>query len=809
MPETAPNPTESQSRSSFSTGEVDFNFQPYVAKNYLLVIAINGYAEDPVQLPPLKNCVKDSEDLIKVLLENYEFEEENVRFLYSLEKQHGDTEEETKAANEAAEKARPYVKLKRGEATEENIFNQFRKLAEEIGEEQKAKPNLKINLIMYYAGHGIYDKFLDQGYWIPVDAKNGDYFRYIPNSIIQSFLSAVKTHHTFMISDSCFSGSLFASGTERAVASSRLEKDASRWGLTAGRNEPVSDGEGENSPFSTALLSELQKEEVATIGVQEICVKVLEKVAANDKQTPRGEPLRVPGHDGGQFIFRKKANANKHFEIGRMLMELAEYRPERATYRSAEKQFALAVRLEAKPEEKGKYAFWQAKALCAAGSPAKAGAVLKENAAALDAMKTAQKSLQRRSTALELTGLVELIQTRNTEQIYLLRAELEPSSQGRNTEPDSRRWQLLELLECMKQDPEMTQQLSETEYESYKGILKNKGKDAVAELNKIAKRLLEVSRPKDTSDPKGPKAKRYALLIGIDQYHHLPKLSACVKDARILGELLENQFSFNAHYYLDATKKEILDAFKQLERERTQQDICVIYYAGNSTLTAEEELILFPVDAQPKDPESGISGKLLNDLIESAHPGMTTLIIDACHAGAMAAHATATGYTLLAGCKADQTAGEMPSGGVFTTALLEVIHEIAGKQEGDELMDVSKELAKRTTVVRDIQEPQFVGMHNFTEDILGKLRFGKPFLRNMMTLFHGEPRPISGMLLEKISNYFQENEGLKIGPEAIWKMAKAYESLNQPEHAATCLSLALDQMETLEEIENDAQSATR
>ena len=79
-----------------------------------------------------------------------------------------------------------------------------------------------------------------------------------------------------------------------------------RWGLTAGRNEIATDGQpGGNSPFAESILYELRNAN-GPVGVAELCYKVLEIVAANADQTPRGEPLKIDGHRGGQFVFHLK-----------------------------------------------------------------------------------------------------------------------------------------------------------------------------------------------------------------------------------------------------------------------------------------------------------------------------------------------------------------------------------------------------------------------------------------------------------------------------------------------------------------------
>ncbi len=232
-------------------------------KNFLFIIAIDAYQH----CPKLYNCVKDANDLIGVLTSQYDFDKENIVTLF----------------NEAA--------------TEKNIFNHFRKLAKAITPED--------NLLIYFSGHGEYDAVFDEGYWIPVNGQMGAYEDFLPNSKIKTFLRKINSRHTFLVADSCFSGSLFMRFKSAGIAK-RLERIPSRWGLTAGRNEVVADGKaGNNSPFADSLLYHL-KNNKQPLGVATLCNLVLESVAAGTNQTPRGEPLNIEGHKGGQFFFNPK-----------------------------------------------------------------------------------------------------------------------------------------------------------------------------------------------------------------------------------------------------------------------------------------------------------------------------------------------------------------------------------------------------------------------------------------------------------------------------------------------------------------------
>lgn len=271
------------------TAETQSNAQAPKGINYVLVIAIDAY----VHCPPLYNCVKDAHDLIELLTERYQFERNNFKEIFNAA------------------------------ATRANIYNAFRDLA------QRVTPN--DNLLIYFSGHGEYDPVLKRGFWIPVDANPGDHYQYISNSDIKDFLAAINSHHTFLMADSCFSGALFAKGVAKNITK-RYEIDPSRWGLTAGRTEIVSDGKpGDNSPFAESLLYRLRQNTDA-LGVAELCAYVTEYVQAKTNQTPIGEPLKVEGHKNGQFVFHLKKDEARDWEATHQHNTLAAYERFLGTY---------------------------------------------------------------------------------------------------------------------------------------------------------------------------------------------------------------------------------------------------------------------------------------------------------------------------------------------------------------------------------------------------------------------------------------------------------------------------------------------
>lgn len=229
--------------------------------NYLLAIAINDY----LHCPKLNNAVKDIEDFEALMIEKFGFEKKNTKL------------------------------IRNDEATHQNILNEFKRLINVV------KPDDSV--IIYFSGHGELDIDFDEGYWVPFEAERNKINQYLPNSTIQKVLPKINSFHTFLIIDSCYSGSMFLEGKGKFISDSY--DFHSRWGLTSGRNTIVNDGKaGTNSPFAKELLDTLKHINIP-MNVSALCdvIKQTVPAATNKLQKPIGDPLNIEGHKGGQFIF--------------------------------------------------------------------------------------------------------------------------------------------------------------------------------------------------------------------------------------------------------------------------------------------------------------------------------------------------------------------------------------------------------------------------------------------------------------------------------------------------------------------------
>lgn len=231
-----------------------------------LIIGIDDY-KDP-DIPDLKTPVNDAEAMGKLLHDRYGFEIE--------------------------------LLLNR-KATKEAIYRALRKLAISTKEDD--------SVLIYYAGHGALDRTYNDGWWVPADAKGGNPITYLDNVQVQKAMRSMQARHVLLISDSCYSGTLF--GQDRAMPPVIDDKyylnfynEKSRWGMTSGNKTPVSDSGSEgHSVFAYQLLKELRQNEKPYISTQEICIRIGPIISNNSEQTPLCRPIRNTGDQGGEFIF--------------------------------------------------------------------------------------------------------------------------------------------------------------------------------------------------------------------------------------------------------------------------------------------------------------------------------------------------------------------------------------------------------------------------------------------------------------------------------------------------------------------------
>jgi TPR repeat protein len=142
--------------------------------------------------------------------------------------------------------------------------------------------------------------------------------------------------------------------------------------------------------------------------------------------------------------------------------------------------------------------------------------------------------------------------------------------------------------------------------------------------------------------PAAPRAKPgeygeyYALVIGNQQYQHLPKLDTAVADAQAVGDLLQKHYGFKVTALINATRYQILSELNKLRAKLTEKDNLMIYYAGHGELDrANLRGHWLPVDAEHDNDANWISSVAITDILNAMTVKHVLVVADSCYSGAM------------------------------------------------------------------------------------------------------------------------------------------------------------------------------
>jgi len=252
--------TENESSNSTAANSIVKNQKiSNVGKFYALIIGNNDY-QDP-EIPSLDEPVSDATKLFDVLTTRYTFEKSNVTFLKN--------------------------------ATYVQMIQAFDDLSNRITKND--------NLLVFYAGHGWWNELKNLGFWLPIDAKKSNTAFWIPNSRISDYMSSIKSKHTLLIADACFSGSIFKTrGLIDAKPSiNKLYELPSKKAMTSGTLKEVPD----KSVFLQYLVQRLTDNSERYISSDMLFASFREAVLNNSPTEPQYGTIQNAGDEGGEFIF--------------------------------------------------------------------------------------------------------------------------------------------------------------------------------------------------------------------------------------------------------------------------------------------------------------------------------------------------------------------------------------------------------------------------------------------------------------------------------------------------------------------------
>ncbi|WP_285058851.1 caspase family protein [Pedobacter ginsengisoli] len=233
-------------------------------KNYAIFIASQNY--DDAAIPSLENPIADAIKLKLILKNSYNFSEDNIYTLFNPQR--------------------------------DDFKKKFLELREALQPEDK--------LVIFYAGHGIWVDKEKKGYWLLTDAQRNDVNTWLPNKNVLDMIAELPARHTLLITDACFSGSVFKSrgiGTDAPAAIREMDSKITRVAITSGNDTEVPDV----SVFMKYLVKALSENKEKYLTAQKMFInQIIEAVMTESKTEPRYGTLELAGHIGGDFIFTHK-----------------------------------------------------------------------------------------------------------------------------------------------------------------------------------------------------------------------------------------------------------------------------------------------------------------------------------------------------------------------------------------------------------------------------------------------------------------------------------------------------------------------
>lgn len=162
------------------------------------------------------------------------------------------------------------------------------------------------NVLIFYAGHGHYEDENDIGYWLPHDAEVSNSSNWMYNDQLVACIRKIKSLHTLLISDACFSGSIFKNRAVTMGAASDIIKKKyelpSRRAITSGTLKTVPN----RSVFIKYVIDRLSSNKDPFFSASQLYQSIEAPVGNNSPSLPQFGVIQNVGDEGGDFIFIRK-----------------------------------------------------------------------------------------------------------------------------------------------------------------------------------------------------------------------------------------------------------------------------------------------------------------------------------------------------------------------------------------------------------------------------------------------------------------------------------------------------------------------
>jgi hypothetical protein len=233
-------------------------------KYYALIVGVSQYGDIRLNLD---KPAKDAARMKEILVQHYSFDESSTVLMIN--------------------------------PTRQKIIAELFRLRKVVGSSD--------NLLIFYAGHGYWDKAARQGYWWAADATADDPSAWLSNSDVREQIRSIQSGHTLLITDACFSGGIFKTRSAEAIKSASIDlqllyKMPSRRAITSGTMTEVPD----QSVFFEYLSKRLLENQNKYLSSQQLFDSFRLAIINNSLVVPQDGVIAETGDEGGDFIFIRK-----------------------------------------------------------------------------------------------------------------------------------------------------------------------------------------------------------------------------------------------------------------------------------------------------------------------------------------------------------------------------------------------------------------------------------------------------------------------------------------------------------------------
>lgn len=241
--------------------ETEVLYKAFEGEYHALIIGVEEY-DDP-SIAQLSEPINDTYKLYEVLTKSYNFLDENVIMLKN--------------------------------PTKSDIIGTLHNMRSTITADD--------NLLIFYAGHGYWDEEMNNGYWLPRDAERNNPVNWLSNTDLINYLSVIKSKHTLLVADACFSGGIFKTRNafDQNQAIDRLYQLPSRKAITSGTLKEVPD----RSVFMKYMVKRLTDNQQRYLSAEQLYASLRVAVLNNSPNVPQYGTIHNVGDEGGDFIFIK------------------------------------------------------------------------------------------------------------------------------------------------------------------------------------------------------------------------------------------------------------------------------------------------------------------------------------------------------------------------------------------------------------------------------------------------------------------------------------------------------------------------